>query len=174
MSVDVVMCFGSQARPYRAAVARAVHAVSGVAGELLEGCDVGVRTPVRALILRVRLCDGPATAEVVDRLAYWSARAHGFAVALRGELERASCAVADALQASDRLEVAVPAADLPDALDRALDSLWPYGGLCAASGRRLHDRGACAPRLAARHASRRPRRHSPVGRSLSRSPNVTS
>src|SRR5512140_2356135 len=40
MSLDVVMCFGVQARPYRAAVARAVRSVPGLAGGLLEGCDV--------------------------------------------------------------------------------------------------------------------------------------
>ena len=173
MSVYVVMCFGSQARPYRAAVARAVHAVADVAGALLEGCDVGVRAPARALLLRVRLTDGPETARVVDRLAFWSARAHGFAVALRGELERATPAIADALQASDPLEVKVAADALPEALDRALASLWPSGP-CAAGPRRLSDRDPCAPRLAARRASRRPRRHSPGGLHPSRSPTATS
>lgn len=168
MSIDVVMCFGLHARPYLSAVARAVRSVPDLAGGLLEGCDVGVRSPARALILRVRLADGPGAAAVVDRLAFRSARAHGFAVALRGDLAGASTAVADALQASDRLEVAVHGDALPGALDRALVSLWT-SGRCADAPRPLQDRDACARRTAGRRASRRPRRHSPGGRSPSRS-----
>lgn len=131
MSIEVVMCFGVQSRRRRAAVARAVRAVAGVAGGLLEGCDVGVRRPARSLLLRVRLTEGPDAASVVDRLADRSARAHGFAVAMRGELAGAADAVADALRESDALEVAVDGAALPRVLDRALDSLWPPDS-CAA------------------------------------------
>jgi hypothetical protein len=172
MSIDVVMCFGVQARPYRTAVAKAVRLVPSAAGGLLEGCDVGVRTPARALLLRVHLTECSDTAAVVERLAYWSARAHGFAVALRGDLAGASDAVADALQASDALDVAVDRAQLPDVLDRALASLWPHGR-CAKGAWRLHEPDTCPPRTAARRASRPPRRHSPGDRLPSRSPTVT-
>jgi hypothetical protein len=172
MSLDVVMCFGVQARPYRAAVARAVRLVPSVAGGILEGCDVGVRTPARALLLRVHLTECSDTAAVVDRLAYWSARAHGFAVALRGDLAGASASVADALQASDPLEVAVGRAELPAVLDRALASLWPHGR-SAAGAWRLHDPATCPPRTAGPRASRRPRKHSPGESIPSRSPSLT-
>jgi hypothetical protein len=169
MSIDVVMCFGVQARPYRAAVARAVRSVPGVAGALLEGCDVGVRSPARALLLRVHLAEGPDAATVVDRLAYWSARAHGFAVALRGDLAGASDAVADALRASDPLAVAVGGGELPGVLDRALASVWPKGP-CAGGASPLHAAEPCAPRTTGRRASRPPRRHSPGDRIPWRSP----
>lgn len=172
MSIEVVMCFGAHARPYRAAVAKAVRLVPSAAGGLLEGCDVGVRTPARALLLRVRLAECSDTAAVVERLAYWSARAHGFAVALHGGLEGAAAAVADALQASDPLEVSVCRDDLPGVLDRALASLWPHGR-CAAGAWRLHTPETCPPRKAGRRASRPPRRHSPGAQLPSRSPTAT-
>jgi hypothetical protein len=169
MSIDVVMCFGVHAFPYQAAVARAVRFVPSLAGRLLVSCDVGVRMPARALLLRVRLSEGPGAASVVDRLAYWSARAHGFAVALRGDLAGASDAVTDALQASDDLEVAVNGLDLPRVLDRALASLWPHGP-CASGPARLHERSSCASTTARPSTSRHPRSHSLAAGFPSRSP----
>lgn len=173
MSLEVVMCFGVQARPYGAAVARAVRSLPGLAGALLQDCDVGVRLPARALLVRVRLCDAPGAGAVVDQLARWSARAHGFAVALRGDLAAASGAVADALRDSDTLALAVGRDEIKGVLERALAALWPRER-CAGAAPRLDDGGACASRTAGRLASRRPRRHSPVELVPSRSPTVMS
>lgn len=169
MSIDVVMCFGAQAHPYRAAVAKAVRLVPSAAGALLVGCDVGVRDSARTLLLRVRLADRPGAAAVVERLTYWSARAHGFAVPLREDLAGASDAVADALRASDTLALAVPGDALPDVLDRALDALWPIED-GAGDAPRLDDGETCPPRTAARRASRRPTRPSPGAPTPSTSP----
>jgi hypothetical protein len=161
MSLDVVMCFGFQARAHRTAVARVVRSVAGLPGALVEGCDVGVRTPARALLLRVRLREGAAAGAILDRLATSSAAARGFAVALRGELAGASDAVADTLQASDNLAIAVDRSELPGVVSRALDLVWP-APRCAARPRRLKDRAPCPPSLAGRRASRHPTRRSPA------------
>jgi hypothetical protein len=160
MSVDVVMCFGFQARKRRSAVSKAVRSVAGLPGGLVEGCDVGASKPARALLLRVRLREGPAAATIVDRLASSSAAAGGFAVALRGELAGATNAVADTLQASDALTVAVRGAELPGVVARALELVWPQAG---GAGRpaALDHRAPCPPTPESRRASRRPRRRSP-------------
>lgn len=169
MSLDVVMCFGVHARKHRIAVSRAIRSVAGLPGGLVEGCDVGVRTPARALLLRVRLRDGAAAAAIVEQLASSSAAARGFAVALRGELAGASDAVADTLQASDNLAVSVPRAALPRVVSRALDLVWPRPR-CASRPRRLKERAPCPPAKARRRASRHPTRRSPDALHLSSSP----
>jgi len=169
MSLDVVMCFGVHARTHRTAVSKAIRSVAGLPGGLVEGCDVGVRKPARALLLRIRLREGAAAAAIVERLASSSAAARGFAVALRGELAGASGAVADTLQASDTLAVAVDRAELPRVVSRALDLVWPPAR-CVGRPRRLQDRATCPPAKARRRASRRPRRRSPAALHLSSSP----
>lgn len=169
MSLDVVMCFGVHARKHRTAVSKAIRSVAGLPGALVEGCDVGVRTPARALLLRVRLRDGAAAAAVVEQLASSSAAARGFAVALRGELAGVSEAVADTLQASDSLAVAVPRTELPRIVSRALDLVWPRPR-CAGRRHRLENRVPCPPAKARRRASRHPRRRSPDAPHLSSSP----
>jgi hypothetical protein len=160
MSLDVIMCFGVHARCHRTAVAKAVQSVAGLPGALVEGCDVGVRVPARALLLRVRLREGAAAAAIVERLAATSAAARGFAVALRGELAGVSSAVADTLQSSDTLAVSVGSTELAGVVARALDAVWPRTR-CAERPRRLRERATCAPPKAARRDSRRPRRRSP-------------
>lgn len=148
MSIEVVMSFGGVQRA-EADVERTVRLVPVLTAGLLRSCDVAARPGARSLLLRLCLAAGPATAPAIDRLRFWSARAHGVAIALGSNVEPAEGAVAAALEGSDLLERGVSPEELPRTLDRALAALWPaaprveVGALpvltISLAGRRPHD-----------------------------------